>query len=65
MTGDPPARVRLFLECPDIQAERARQEAGGAGPGELQSNDDGLSWFSTADPDGNLLTFWQYAPDRG
>lgn len=64
VTGDPPARVRLFLECPDIAAEHARQLAGGAAPGELNANEDGLSWFSTADPDGNLLTFWQYAPGK-
>jgi|GEM_PF-2295922 len=62
VSGDPPARVRLFLECPDIAAEHARQLAGGAAPGELHDNQGGLSWFSTADPDGNLLTFWQYAP---
>jgi hypothetical protein len=54
--------VRLFLECPDIGAEHQRQEEGGAAPGELRSSTDGLSWFSTADPDGNLLTFWQYTP---
>jgi catechol 2,3-dioxygenase-like lactoylglutathione lyase family enzyme len=58
----PPAPVRLFLECPDIAAEHQRQNEGGAAPDELRSSNDGLSWFSTADPDGNLMTFWQYTP---
>lgn len=56
----PPAPVRLFLECPDIAAEHARQQSGGAEPGELQASNDGLRWFSNADPDGNVMTFWQF-----
>lgn len=55
-------RTRLFLECPDIQAEHARQAASGAKPGELHSEADGLGWFSTADPDGTAMTFWQFSP---
>lgn len=58
----PPAPVRLFLECPNIDEERARQQSGGANPGEMKSSPGGLKWFSTSDPDGNLLTFWQFRP---
>lgn len=58
----PEAAVRLFLECPDILAEHARQAELGASPGKLREDEDGLKWFTSADPDGNEMSFWQFAP---
>lgn len=57
-----PVRTRLFLECHDLQAEHRLQLEYGAAPGEVVLATDGLRWFSTADPDHNLMTFWQYKP---
>lgn len=57
-----PGRTRLFFECPDLDAEHARQEAAGALPGEVFREPDGLAWFSTGDPDGNPITFWRFSP---
>jgi len=54
--------VRLFLECPDLKAEHARQVAAGANPGAIKEKGAGLSWFSSTDPDGNTITFWQFKP---
>ncbi|MCC7476978.1 VOC family protein [bacterium] len=60
-TGSKPAPARLAIECPGLGAEHARLSAVGAKPGELRGSSPGLSWFSVADPDGNLITYWEYA----
>ncbi len=56
----PPAPARLTLECPQLASEHARLQAAGANPGQLKSCTMGLSWFTVADPDGNLITYWEY-----
>jgi catechol 2,3-dioxygenase-like lactoylglutathione lyase family enzyme len=58
--GTPPAPPRLTVECADIAAEHARLRANGVELEELKSEADGLHWFSLQDPDGNLISFWQY-----
>jgi hypothetical protein len=58
--ASPAGPPRLTLECADIEAEHQRLIEAGIAVEELKGEAGGLRWFSISDPDGNVISFWQY-----
>jgi catechol 2,3-dioxygenase-like lactoylglutathione lyase family enzyme len=56
----PPAAPRLSLMVFEIAAEHERLKAAGVQVGELKDSGEGLRWFTFADPDGTLISFWRF-----
>lgn len=53
-----PRGAQITIECPDLNAERARLEAQGVVCGPVKP-EQGMAWFGVKDPSGNSLVFWQ------
>ena len=58
--GTPPDPPRLAIEASDIAYEHQRLASAGIAVEPLKGSAEDLQWFSVADPDGHLITFWQF-----